>query len=101
MPVVAQNVDEAFKTIMSGGTLANTKENALFKSQYNAFSALNSLDEKSLGKKMSDGDVTPKMDNLLARFSPDKYAKAKKIADDMTAVNDINTNASNLFNTAS
>lgn len=34
VPVSAQNVDEAFATLMSGGTLADTRENYGFKAVY-------------------------------------------------------------------
>lgn len=46
---------------------------------------------------MAQGTITPQMSNLLARYNPAKFAAAQKIANETTAVNDINTNANRLY----
>lgn len=99
-PVQPKTTDEAFSILMSGGKLDNTKENALFQNDYNTFSSFNAMDEKTLGNVMAKWDLTPKMANLLARYNPAKLAAAQKIANDTTSVNDINTNAQNLYSLA-
>jgi hypothetical protein len=82
---------------MGGGQLADTKLNAGFKQSYAQFNALNLLDSNSLGTKISSGDVTPRMMNLLARYNPNLLSQANEIAKNATIVSNINTNAQNLY----
>lgn len=99
-PIVVQNEDEAFKTLMAGGILADTRENNAFKQTYKQFWFYNWLDNKTLANKISAGEVGSKFTNLLARFNPTKYAEVVKMSEDITKVNDINANAQRLYNVA-
>ena len=99
VPTQPQSFDEAFKILQAGGELADTRNNSLFKSLYSQYNQYSNLDNKTLGSYISDGKVGTNFTNLLARFNPSKYAEVMKVANETTVVNDINTNASNLFNT--
>lgn len=99
VPTQPQSFDEAFKILQAGGELADTRNNSLFKSLYSQYNQYSNLDNKTLGSYISDGKVGTNFTNLLARFNPSKYAEVMKVANEATVVNDINTNASNLFNT--
>lgn len=102
-PVQAQpqSFDEAFKILQSGWQLADTRNNSLFKSLYTNYNQYSNLDNKTLGNYIATWKVWPTFTNLLARFNPSKYAEAMKVANDTTAVQDINTNAQNLHSVAS